>query len=355
MTAYYNEIDHYAAAWLRNLIAAGHIAPGDVDERSIADVSGSSLSAYQQCHFFAGIGGWSYALRLAGWPDDRPVWTGSCPCQPFSSAGKRRGTDDPRHLWPEWFRLIRQCRPATIFGEQVASPDGLAWFDAVSADLEREGYAVGAADLCAAGVGAPHQRQRLYFVADDPIARRQGRITQEDGWSASEPRRLRDAGFVADAVSAGRSEGRPGAGHGQITRMRRPIGLGDPCVPGLARRSSEQGHDGSQRATAERASGDAGGMADADVCIPRDGCVQRGRRVLQPAEDPLAGFWRGAEWIYCRDDRWRPVEPGTFPLGTRLPARVGRLRAYGNSIVPQVAAEFVRAFVSASDEGKVGG
>lgn len=65
MRAYYNEIDPYAAQWLRNLIAAGHIAPGDVDERSIADVRADDLVGYTQCHFFAGIGVWSHALRMA--------------------------------------------------------------------------------------------------------------------------------------------------------------------------------------------------------------------------------------------------------------------------------------------------
>jgi len=91
VTAYYNEIDPFAAQWLRNLIAAGHIAPGIVDERSIEDVIPEELEVYTQCHFFAGIGGWSYALRLAGWPDDKKVWTGSCPCQAFSNAGKGGG------------------------------------------------------------------------------------------------------------------------------------------------------------------------------------------------------------------------------------------------------------------------
>ena len=119
--AYYNEFDRFAAAWLRELIAAGHIPAGDVDERSIADVTPGDLAGYAQCHFFAGIGGWAYAIRLAGWPDDRPVWTGSCPCQPFSAAGKQRGTADERHLWPEFRRLIWATRPPIIFGEQVAS------------------------------------------------------------------------------------------------------------------------------------------------------------------------------------------------------------------------------------------
>ncbi len=73
--AYYNEIDPFAAQWLRNLIAAGHIAPGEVDERSIEDVTPDDLRGFTQCHFFSGIGVWSHSLRLAGWPDDRPVWT----------------------------------------------------------------------------------------------------------------------------------------------------------------------------------------------------------------------------------------------------------------------------------------
>jgi len=160
---YYNEIDPHAAAWLRTLIERGLIAPGVVDERSITDVQPTDLVGFKQCHFFAGIGGWSYALRLANWPDDRPVWTGSCPCQPFSTAGKQRGTADERHLWPEFARLIDKCQPPVVFGEQVASAAGREWLSTVRLDLEAMGYAVGAADLCAAGVGAPHIRQRLWW------------------------------------------------------------------------------------------------------------------------------------------------------------------------------------------------
>jgi DNA (cytosine-5)-methyltransferase 1 len=165
VTAYYNENDPYAAQWLRNLVNAGQIAPGDVDERGIADVRPGDLAGYDQCHFFAGIGGWSVALRLAGWPDDRPVWTGSCPCQPFSAAGKGAAGDDERHLWPCWFSLIAQCRPAVVFGEQVEAAIGWGWLDVVCTDLEAAGYAVGASVLPACGVGAPHIRTRLWFVA----------------------------------------------------------------------------------------------------------------------------------------------------------------------------------------------
>lgn len=163
---YYNEHEPYAAQWLRNLMAAGHIPEGDVDERDIQGVSPTDVLGYRQCHWFAGIGGWALALRLAGWPDDRAVWTGSCPCQPFSAAGAQAGGDDPRHLWPAWARLIAECRPDVIFGEQVESAIAHGWLDLACDDLETMGYAVGPVCLPARSVGAEHVRQRLWFVAD---------------------------------------------------------------------------------------------------------------------------------------------------------------------------------------------
>ena len=182
--AYYNEIDPYAAQWLRNLIAAGHIAPGDVDERSIEDIEPNDLAGYTQCHFFAGIGVWSLALRRAGWPDDRPVWTGSCPCQPFSQAGKGEGFADERHLWPAFHWLIDQRRPPVVFGEQVASKDADPWIDLVQADLETVGYALGAIPFPAAGVGAPHIRDRLYWVAHADDAGLEGWSLRAGGCTA---------------------------------------------------------------------------------------------------------------------------------------------------------------------------
>ena len=193
MTAFYNEIDPFAAAWLRELAVRDLIAIGTVCDRSIVDLQPADVEAATQLHCFAGIGVWSYALRLAGWPDAVPIWTGSCPCQPFSTAGRKKGFSDDRHLWPAWFKLIEQCRPAIVVGEQVASPDGRRWLDAVLADLEGCGYAVGASDLPACGVGAPHQRQRLYFVAITDGERREGIRVQ-----------LRERGSRSAMLEAGR-------------------------------------------------------------------------------------------------------------------------------------------------------
>lgn len=199
--ALYNEIDEYAADWLENLIRAGHIAPGVVDRRSIVDLTPDDLLRYRQVHFFAGIGGWSYALRLAGWRDDSEVWTGSCPCQPLSVAGKQLGHVDERHLWPSFHRLISECRPPIIFGEQVASKAGQEWFAAVRADLEDDRYACGAAIVPAFGIRAPHRRDRLWFVAyseryeqsrqepccgpDRRVGREQQLFPWDGGWPAA--------------------------------------------------------------------------------------------------------------------------------------------------------------------------
>ena len=315
MTAYYNEIDPYAAQWLRDLIVGEHIAPGDVDERSIEDARADGLTGYTQVHFFAGIGGWSLALRLAGWPDDRPVWTGSCPCQPFSAAGKGAGFADERHLWPAFFRLIRECRPDRVFGEQVAS--SLAWLDLVSGDLEGEGYAVGSAIVGAHSVGAPHIRQRLYWVADAD-GRHSGAERQQRG---GEQRQQSADGRAGNGLAHDDTSGRS---------LERRGGLLDGERPAFGHDADGRGADGGRLGNGERARLE--GLAGHDDGTP-------GR------EDAHGSAWAASVLVECADGRWRPVptEPGLFPLAHGVPGRVGRLRAYGNAIVPQVAAAFIRA------------
>lgn len=253
MSAYYNEMDPYAAQWLKNLIKAGYIADGEVDQRSIEDVKSEELRDFTQCHFFAGIGIWSLALRKSGWSDDQPVWTASCPCQPFSNAGKQLGFEDRRHLWPHVKRLIRECKPAIVFGEQVEKKSGLEWLEIVQADVEAEGYTFAAVTLNAAGVQAPNVRDRIYWVADTKGERGRERGQMEIGYNK-----------------------------------------------------------------------ESGG----------------------PSTIQFANFWSNYQSVTCADGRKRLIEPSFLPLVNGDSTTMGRLRAYGNAINPEVAQLFIESYMS---------
>ena len=537
MTAYYNEIDPGAAAWLRELIKAGLIAPGDVDERSIEDVTPAELLGYTQCHFFAGIGVWSYALRKAGWPDDRPIWTGSCPCQPFSAAGKGKGFADERHLWPAFHWLIQQCRPDIVFGEQVDTALKSGWWDLVANDLEALDYATAAAVIPASAVGAPHMRHRLFFVAkcgtesynrvnapqsreqnghknlqQMPLGKTSGSILLGEAISGREALLLQDVrqgqahqipdglvhgamggpqgaaqeacpqgeGLLASAqddlpgegaglsgqgagseegcpvrsgpaceslagtdqcrvlrthggsVPAGRAEefrqpltGSHSAGTGLHICQREGCLLCDELRAGNMGRSTSaldigsleeekgnlknaslddiQAHGKNDNDTWGQAdSGDQGigaphirerlywvadandaglegwrqpgreraaewpagtcsvvvGMADDKLQqrpIPARGDLAARGRQQEPAEaaglrrnswpGSTNGHWGDADWLGCRDGKWRPVEPGTQPLVDGTASRVGLLRGYGNAIVAPQAQAFIEAYL----------
>lgn len=296
LTVFYNEFDPFAAAWLRELILEGAIPDGIVDERSIEELTPSDVEGFDQCHFFAGIGGWAHALDLAGW--DRPVWTGSCPCQPLSSAGQRKGHSDERHLWPALFRLIAECSPPVVFGEQIASDLGREWLAGIRLDLEDARYAVGSADLCAAGIGAPHIRQRLYWVAQ-----RMG-VPDRHGSQPWEP------------------TGAP-LGHGNTVNA-----AGRPSRMANAVCSNQRGYARNPRSSAIQSRGEA---READ-----------GHSANSAGSD---SHW-GEEYLICGDEKARRVKSGIFPVADGLPNRVGILRGAGNAIVPQVAAAFAEAFAS---------
>lgn len=458
---YYSEFYHNAAEWLRELINQGLIPPGDVDERSIEDVAAADLLGYTQCHFFAGIGGWSLALRLAGWPDDRPVWTGSCPCQCFSTAGKQRGFADERDLWPVFADLIRQCRPEFVFGEQVENAIRHGWLDRVYADMEREGYAVGAHVLGAHSVGAPHRRYRLYwgaasvaYCANDGRNERmqgaEGSVGQGEcrglresagksddggmaensdgggcgGWNdGNQTGRgrevqvdgLGDRGGVDDtegigrgirnAENIGKADGEVNAfanascggcgvayvqGNGRFERRAEPdgrgasAGCGDIGIPDPSgERCGEAG--GGVGRCAERTAGDHTGLRLADNNGERqqERCIsismapdeQRESEAIGAELRSLSGLppWSNSRFIYCRDGKVRRIpaesllfrvadgisggvdgggfagisEDGGFPLTTQKEGRAMLLKGYGNAIVPQVAAQFIGAFMEA--------
>lgn len=427
----YNDSDAGACAWLRELIEACEIAPGTVDERSICDLRAADLAGHHQCHFFGGIGGWPYALRLAGVPDDFPIWTASCPCQPYSSAGKQLGNADARDLWPVLMRLIRECRPERICGEQVSSAIGHGWLDRLACDLEGEGYAVGACVLGAHSVCAPHRRQRLYWCAE------LGDSSRDD------ERRNAMSGAHGEGLAAG-GPGRDGVGESEQPRLEGHAGDGDrgdesrwldahaagpvaeaggSGVADSAIRgqradggaSGECGHDDERGSDGDMAN--SAGSPGAEHVREQGNRLRGGASANHAAERGGAGFWSSAVPLACRDGKFRLVPPGIHPLVRRMAvsngrksgdrdlqrggehgqqpedggdrsvnrspqpgfrpladglpapvvrggdqgapedadatseARVMRLRGYGNAIVPQVAAAFLRAWLGENKGG----
>jgi len=167
------------------------------------------------------------------------IITGGFPCQPFSVAGKQKGTSDDRHLWPEMFRIIKELTPRWVIGENVKGltniQDGVV-FETVCTDLEGEGYEVRAFNIPAAGVGAPHRRERLWIVANSRRALRQGtelRETNEDetreGYADQHQR--------SGGISWGSWQFEPNVGrvaHGVSGRVHRLKGLGNSIVPQIA-------------------------------------------------------------------------------------------------------------------------
>nr|WP_295986492.1 DNA cytosine methyltransferase [uncultured Variovorax sp.] len=326
---------------------------------------------YAQRHFFAGVGGWGVACRLAGWPDDREIWTVSCPCQPFSVAGKGAGTADERHLWPHFFRLARACRPAAIVGEQVAAAIGKDWFDGVRADLESIAYACRGVVVPACAVNAPHRRDRLFFVGADRLLADASGNGDRAALNGREVLRQITEGSTSRATRPGDGDyGTLGHGHGQGLEERERVGrvrclasgpsAGQDIADTGALDGSHVGQSDCERSATgvsgsqPRHEGDTGVSFDASsrsVMADTDGGhagaerqQRSGEQRLEP-QDGGPGAWDGARWLISHDGKARRVEPSIPLLVDGLPARAPLLRGYGNAIVPQVAAEVIAALM----------
>jgi len=434
---FYNEYDPAAAAWIRQLVTDKQIPQGTVDHRSITELQPHDIQNHDQAHFFCGIAGWPFSLDIADRESlglvrdtlaliasrdggNAHLWTASLPCQPFSSAGKQAGTDDERHLWPVFRNLVEQCRPAIILGEQVASKIAREkWLPGVCVDLQAMGYTVTAVDLCApcAGedgegrthhggveplvIGAPHIRQRLYWVAyrgvdNTPSGGLQGslcgeiRSEREDrageesttsryGASGGTPDyRMADTKLHGHAATErprdvsgveqhSRGQGQPeGANHMQQSQA---TGGDEPLQPGDEASRTPDHRESSRRIQCESTeSSSCDGLGDTrsggcevEIQSARTGCEAQGEWEAVRSGVPGTSLYSDFTLIPCRDGKARRIERGSTPLVAGLPrgvvpscdpgapgyanetaeARVMRLKGYGNAICAPLAAMFI--------------
>ena len=288
----YADINDYCCRWTRNLVSNQHIGAGEVVKCDIRNLDERDTDGYDRVHLFNGISGWELALNLAGWPNLKTL-TGSCPCQGFSVAGKRKGFNDERDLWPEMFRIIKLFKPFAIFGEQVASSIGFGWADRVQENLEDQGYSTGFAVLGSHCVGAPHIRKRLYWVAysnQDAGGGESERFSEKKRKALQEPNPVRSVagGNVVVGVAMGNSNNERLEGREAVKLRESP------------------------------------------------------RQFIARATSP----WNQTRIATCPDGFRRiGIESGVHPLAPRVSNRMEQLSAYGNAITPQVAAIFIKAFM----------
>ena len=232
---------------------------------------------------------------------------GGFPCQPFSVAGDQKGRDDDRYLWPEFSRLVGELKPCWVVGENVPGILHLA-ADDVCADLERQGYEVGIWDFEAAAVGAPHRRERFFFVAHA------GRGLCTRGAVPGALRGEREAGAASNIE-------RPGGApipHAHSPRQLQQKG----CIKKLRGRFRNGGEK---------------------VIANADSAGRKEQRSTFPASPKFSSSECGCGW---------EPEPGVGRVAHGVPHRVDRLRALGNAVVPQQAYPIFRAIIKgeAGDE-----
>ena len=273
------------------------------------------------------------------------ILTGGFPCQPYSHAGKRLGKEDERHLWPSMLRAIREIQPSWVVGENVSgliSWDGGLVFDEVQTDLEAEGYEVWPVVLPAASVGAPHRRDRIFFIAyskSNNAGRKQSNnIKRQD---------IAEIGgrFQHESSSNGINRITPDAGlQRQAERQKQPMGIEQLCEKQPTPNPAYIGHEPSRGTWAGRA-----GFTDGDTqATPKaNSGRQSGKEYRQEesgwiAEKSLPGNWQNFPTqspICGRNDGI----PNRLDGITFSKWRNESIKAYGNAIVPQVAYQIFKA------------
>jgi len=236
------------------------------------------------------------------------IITGGYPCQPFSIAGRKKGEEDPRHLWPEYFRLIKELRPSWVIGENVSGHIKLG-LDTVLENLESEGYSARTFSISASSVGAKHQRERIWIVAN---ARQHGGRIEPTGNSEGTGRgSLETTERSADTDTISRSS------EGEET-------LANSVELGLEKHGHSETTESIKRGET---------MADTNV-EGRQGRIHRGQN--KEWESQQRYFGRNSATHGQQEQNWWDIEPELGRVAHGIPNRVDRLKGLGNSLVPQI-------------------
>ena len=304
---------------------------------------------------FSGIGGFSLGLERAGmetvafcendkkaqlvlkkhWPDV-PIFDdvrtlnaeqlrhlyqidlicGGFPCQPFSQAGKRKGKEDDRHLWPEYFRLIQEIRPRWVIGENVAGLINMGLDDVLS-DLESEAYSCQTLVIPACAINAPHRRDRVWIIAHSGLFGQKEHEEQATG--------VEQCGEETNVENPGRA---------------------------LRQRAKFQGEDANEVGQGDANQHQRSGSTPGDDVayandIPSEGIKttsNNGKDRSQPNDQFITGCGNEGGW-------WA-VEPNVGRVAHGIPNRVDRLKQLGNAVVPQIPEIIGRAIMQIHNKPK---
>jgi DNA (cytosine-5)-methyltransferase 1 len=247
------------------------------------------------------------------------IITGGYPCQPFSLAGRKKGEEDPRHLWPEYFRLVKELRPTWVIGENVSGHIKLG-LDTVLENLESEGYSTRTFSISASSVGANHQRERVWIVAN---ARQHGRRIEST-------RNKESIGRGSSKETEWSTNTNQITGSSERTKtMANTKGLaGDERE---FRNSREESYE--KRISRGKIRGKNSDLADSSSSRGQVGLSKERHREERHAEkfDNESNRQRG----WQREDNWA-IEPNVGRVAHGIPNRVDRLKCLGNSLIPQI-------------------
>ena len=298
------------------------------------------------------------------------VITGGFPCQPFSVAGKQKGTNDDRHLWPEMFRVIQEFKPTFVVGENVKNiiniQDGVV-FETVCADLESEGYEVQTYNIPAAGIGAPHKRERVWIVAYSISNDKKQTIQRSDGEESrvsKEYRKNDNTSRVTSGASGVRSSRDEYVENSRRT-LRQGSQFGTENENEIKKENANQSERSSE--TREDVVADSNNTGDRaskyEINENREKTNERRKEQSQfkssgYSEDDANTDFEGLQGLRSEHElrkdqsqeqvswprRWE-FEPDVGRVANGVSGRVHRLKALGNSIVPQIAEEIGKAII----------